>query len=156
MISPGRKPGTAKAAEPFCVQPRAPFSHPFGTWPAVAKKLNESGPVQATWTTGDTVDITYVLKLPHGGSYSYYLCMDGSDTWECFQKTPLHFEGTGGVFKKQMMIPGPHKDRLILPPDVQCDRCTLAWRWDALMEPAVFVNCADISIIGESGKEIVA
>jgi len=41
----------------------------------------------------------------------------------------------------------PFSDKVVLP-NVQCDRCTLAWRWDALEEPSVFVNCIDISIIG--------
>jgi len=144
-VPPAMNPGTAKAKDPFCVAP-SPLFGAVPLRPAVYQKLNEPGPVQATWNAGDTVDIWWDLLAPHGGKISYYLCLDGSDTWECFQQNPMNYEN-GNQFGEMSLVPGPHKDRLIVP-DVQCDRCTIAWRWDASMEPSVFVNCADISITG--------
>lgn len=37
-------------------------------------------------------------------------------------------------------------DRVVIPSDAECDRCTLSWRWDAYSEPIVFTSCADVSV----------
>jgi len=92
------------------------------------------------------------------------LCLDGSDTEECFKQNYLEND-KGDVW---MQIPRAHhgaetfRDNIKLPKGVNCDRCTLSWRWDTYStqfdalkgeapdKAAIRVNCADIAIIGDS------
>merc|ERR1719246_130691 len=37
-------------------------------------------------------------------------------------------------------------DRVVIPSDAECDRCTLAWRWDSYSLSEIFTGCADVSI----------
>merc|ERR1712178_60349 len=102
------------------------------------------------------VAVKYVLN--HAGNYQFRLCLDGSDTEECFQQTPLQFEDgqdwhwldagwspTGLIDDKAM------QERIVIPDWVECDHCTLNWRWDTALEASVFSNCADITIVGNGG-----
>jgi hypothetical protein len=148
-LVPGTQPGKARPSNPACVSPlNAGAMILLGALrPEVYRKLNEPGPVQAEWFAGETVEIKLDIIFSHGGSYAFFLCLDGSDTWECFEKTPLTFAGTGQVWKHMGPLPRVFSDNVVLP-DVQCDRCTLAWRWDALFEPSVFINCIDVTING--------
>lgn len=39
------------------------------------------------------------------------------------------------------------KDRVVIPDWVECEHCTINWRWDCALEASVFSNCADITIL---------
>ena len=48
--------------------------------------------LQATWTAGEAVDVSWGMRYNHGGGYQYRLCPADSDiTEECFQRMPLEF-----------------------------------------------------------------
>jgi len=118
--------------------------------------------VVATYRAGDTIEVEMQTYENHAGHYAYRLCLDGSDTEECFKKNYLQND-QGKVW---MAIPKANhgvatfRDRIRIPEGINCDKCTLSWRWDthstefdALREgvadaSAVRVNCADIVIKG--------
>lgn len=121
--------------------------------------LETPGEIQARYTAGDTVEVAWVVSANHRGSYQYRLCLDGSDTEECFKKTPLLFEDgaswhelpfpcttcTGDAADHGARVP-LMVDRVVVPRDAECDRCTLSWRWDSYQESTIFTSCADVSI----------
>ena len=75
---------------------------------------------------------------------------DGTDNEDCFSKTVL--KNVNG----QVWMPVDHAkpvgyqyvDKMQLPANLTCDRCTLSWRWDGALENSIFTNCADIKIVG--------
>lgn len=108
------------------------------------------GPIQGKYTAGEVVEMTWHVYADHGGWYSYRICMDGSDTEECFQKHVL--SNTDGQ-QKNTVTHGSRSDysaQIKIPDDLSCDRCTLSWFWhgDPSYEDNIFVNCIDISISG--------
>jgi len=145
----GHYPGTATPKEPYCNPNQSPNT----------EFLETPGEIQASYTAGDTIEVAWVVSVNHYGSYQYRLCLDGSDTEECFKKTPLRFEDgaswhelpnpcstcTGDVADHGSRAP-LMKDRVVIPSDAECDRCTLSWRWDAWSESTIFTSCADVSI----------
>jgi len=129
-----------------------------------SSKFKKGQPV-ATYRAGDTIDVEWKSYANHGGHYAYRLCLDGSDTEDCFKQNYLQND-KGEVWMK---IPaGSHKpdatfrDRIRIPQGINCDSCTLSWRWDTHSDQfdaltagspdaaAVRVNCADIVITGDS------
>lgn len=55
-------------------------------------------PITTEWKVGAIVEAAWGLTANHGGGYSYRLCPGSHDdglnlTEECFQKTPLKFDG---------------------------------------------------------------
>jgi hypothetical protein len=75
--------------------------------------------------------------------------MDGTDNEACFSKTVL--QNTDGVTWMNVDQAKPvgfvYTDKIQLPQNVSCGtRCTLGWRWDAMLENSIFTNCADIQI----------
>jgi hypothetical protein len=132
----GNNPGYAIPKEPVC---GAGDSNPIFTTP---------GDIQAFWKAGDTVEITWNIAANHAGNYGYRLCLDGSDTEECFQKLPLMFDDGKQWRWLDHDNDAPRTDRVVIPSDVNCERCTLGWRWDGALESSVFTNCADVSIDG--------
>jgi len=146
----GNYPGLATPEEPFCNPPSA----------AQNEGLTVPGEVQAQWTAGSVQDVAWAVSVNHRGYYQYRLCLDGSDTEECFKKTPLKFEDgqlwhwldsgcpqCGGATAPDHGATVPLlKDRVIIPDDIHCDRCTLGWRWDAFGESTIFTGCADVSV----------
>merc|ERR1711890_155360 len=88
---------------------------------------------------------------------------DGSDTEECFKKTPLRFADGKEWHRLDSGCPACSGladdwgarvplmvDKVIIPSDIQCDRCTLGWRWDAYEESTIFTGCADVTISSQS------
>jgi len=145
----GLYPGSAVPPEPYC----NPNQMPNTSW------LETPGEVQARYTAGDTVEVAWVVSVNHRGMYQYRLCLDGSDTENCFKETQLRFEDgelwhdlpspcttcTGYADDHGARVP-LMVDRVVIPSGIQCDRCTLSWRWDAYTESTIFTGCADVSI----------
>lgn len=132
---------------------------PLFVLPAVGAEFKNDEP-QVTWQAGTVVDVEVHYLLNHAGNYQFRLCLDGSDTDECFNETPLKFEDgedwhwiDAGWLVTSMISPtftgkGKHrKDRIVIPDWVECRHCTLNWRWDCALEASVFSNCADITIL---------
>jgi len=141
--------GTATPLEPYCNPNQAP-----GT-----SFLETPGVVQASWTSGEIVEVAWHVSAPHGGFYGYRLCLDGSDTENCFRKTPLLFSDGEMWHPQDNGRPGypRYVDRIIIPSNISCDRCTLSWRWDAHYDCSwycnsteIFTGCADITISPQS------
>jgi len=125
----------------------------------------KKGRVVATYRAGDTIEVEMQTYENHAGHYAYRLCLDGSDTEECFKKNYLQND-QGKVW---MAIPKANhgmatfRDRIRIPEGINCDKCTLSWRWDTYSDQfdalgggapdaaAIRVNCADITITGGSG-----
>jgi len=112
---------------------------------------------QLTWYSGSVVDVEVKYVINHAGNYQFRLCLDGSDTDECFKQTPLKFEDgqdwhwiDAGWMAAGEIVPlltGKFmNDRIVIPDWVECDHCTLNWRWDTSLEASLFSNCADVSI----------
>jgi hypothetical protein len=89
-----------------------------------------------------------ILAANHGGKYQYRICLDGSDTEECFKKnilkndkgqTWLEVDDKKGVGTK-------FTEKIKIPDDLTCERCTLSFRWDGLHESVIFASCSDIQI----------
>jgi hypothetical protein len=54
----------------------------------------------ATWSAGSVVNVSWFLQANHAGGYYFRLCpADSPLTEECFQKTPIPFEGTTTVIR---------------------------------------------------------
>jgi len=135
---------------------------PLFVLPAFGPEFKKDEP-QVTWQAGSVVDVEVKYVLNHAGNYQFRLCLDGSDTEECFNELPLKFEDgqdwhwiKAGWFLTSMIKPmaGLHayiRDKIVIPDWVECDHCTLNWRWDTALEASVFSNCADISITGNGG-----
>merc|ERR1712070_946697 len=135
---------------------------PLFVLPPMGPEFKKDDPV-ITWQAGDVVDVQVKYVLNHSGNYWFRLCLDGSDTDECFNQLPLKFED-GSDFKwidaahfgwlsMDAPIVGIHayiNDRIVIPDWVECDHCTLNWRWDTALEASVFSNCADVAIVGGS------
>lgn len=108
---------------------------------------------QVTWQAGSVVEVEVMYLANHLGNYQFRLCLDGSDTDECFNQMPLKFEDGQDwhwipeIFMNIHAFGRRHrKDRIVLPEGVECDHCTLNWRWDTAQEASVFSNCADVAI----------
>jgi len=131
--------------EPVCGKPLNLFLGAIG--PSFRK-----GAVQVNWKAGTWVDVAVDYLLNHAGNYQFRLCLDGSDTEECFKKTPLKFaDGSWWKWIDATLIfneilPTRISDKIWIPEGIQCDRCTLNWRWDTALEASIFSNCADVGI----------
>jgi hypothetical protein len=132
---------------------------PVFVLPSVGPAFKNDEP-QVTWRAGTVVDVEVKYLLNHAGSYQFRLCLDGTDTDECFNETPLKFEDgedwhwiETGWLVTSMLAPtftgkGKYrKDRVVIPDWVECRSCSLNWRWDCALEASVFSNCADVTIL---------
>jgi hypothetical protein len=154
--TPGNHPGTWKIRKNVC---GVWNMDPLFVLPAVGPEFAKDDP-QVTWQAGTVVDVEVKYMLNHAGNYQFRLCLDGSDTDECFNETPLKFEDgqdwhwiDAGWLVTSMLLPsfsfkGKHmKDRIVIPDWIECEHCTLNWRWDCALEASVFSNCADVTIL---------
>jgi hypothetical protein len=112
---------------------------------------------QVTWHSGSVVDVQVKYLANHAGNYQFRLCLDGSDTDECFKQTPLVFEdgqdwhwidaGWMALGELRSVVTGKLlTDRIVIPDGIECEHCTLNWRWDTSLEASVLSNCADVAI----------
>merc|ERR1712070_381828 len=159
--TPGNYPGTYQINSNVCGVWNV---DPLFVLPPMGPEFKKDDPV-ITWQAGDVVDVQVKYVLNHSGNYWFRLCLDGSDTDECFNQLPLKFED-GSDFKwidaahfgwlsMDAPIVGIHayiNDRIVIPDWVECDHCTLNWRWDTALEASVFSNCADVTILGNGGS----
>ena len=147
---PGKEPdcqGNSTAQYPGAGVPLAPYCSAGhdSRFPAGAlDDLNKAGPVQAVYNAGDTVEMTWRVAADHGGKYSYRICLDGTDTEECFKKTEL--KNDKGVVWIDKPSTTEITDRIKIPEDISCERCTLSFRWDGKYESVIFASCADVQI----------
>jgi hypothetical protein len=156
--TPGNHPGTYYMPNNVCgVYSKSPL---FG--PEKGPDFQWDEP-QVTWQAGSVVDVEVKYILNHAGNYQFRLCLDGSDTDDCFNQMPLKFEdgqdwhwidaGWGPTGELGPLAkPKYMQDRIVLPDGVECDRCTLNWRWDAALEASVFSNCADVAITSSGSR----
>jgi len=149
----GVYPGYATPKEPYC-NPDQINGTSF---------LEVAGEVQAAWTAGEVVEVAWAVSVNHRGNYQYRLCLDGHDSEDCFKKTPLPFadgkmwhwiDATCTTCNGTVSDHGSEapllKDRIVIPSHIQCERCTLSWRWDAYEESTIFTGCSDVSITRSS------
>lgn len=152
----GTVPGKAVIAEPFCSA--GPASSHINQ--EAVDKLAVRRDATAHWTAGSTVEVAWNVQAAHGGRYAYFLCCDGSDTWDCFSKNPLS-DSSGKTWFDVDWVGGSvtvQTDHLKLPSGVHGE-CTMAWRWDGgcgdnglacpagqPSESSLFASCADVTI----------
>ena len=90
--TPGNYPGTVPPNGPICGDRSAEIF----VLPGLDIQFKKDQP-QITWTAGDTVEVQVNYFLNHAGNYQFRLCLDGSDTEECFKQLPLKFADNLGV-----------------------------------------------------------
>jgi len=84
-------------------------------------KVLPEAPTEVTWTVGELAEVSWAVRTNHGGGYQYRLCpLDEEITEECFQKTPLAFEGMsslrwGGKNGKQLWFKGTYVSEGTIP-----------------------------------------
>jgi len=103
--SPWRAPGSAGVLDPCGMAGGTPVGGSYGavyTETPHAKQGDlgsetlPEAPSGTVWTAGSLVEVWWTIQANHGGGYQYRLCpkKEGEQlTEECFQKTPLPFEG---------------------------------------------------------------
>merc|ERR1712151_50495 len=108
--------------EPFC------SSGPNHISQEAADKMAKRGDSKADWKAGDTVEIGWNVQAIHGGRYAYFLCCDGSDSWDCFSKSPLKNAESKVWLDVDWGLTSVNIkwDNLTIPKDVAGD-CTLGW-----------------------------
>lgn len=78
-------------------------------------------PSGTVWTAGGLAEVSWTVRSNHGGGYQYRLCPKSSTlSEECFQRTPLPFEGMsslrwGGKRGKQLWFKGTYVSEGTLP-----------------------------------------
>merc|ERR1712151_359875 len=55
-------------------------------------RYTTKGDIMATYTAGQTINVEYKVNANHGGHVAYRLCLDGSDTEDCFRQQYLENE----------------------------------------------------------------
>lgn len=124
------------------------------------QQMMQPGPIQARYTSGQVADMSWTIygAANHGGWFEYRICLDGSDTENCFRSNVL--VDTAGRTTHGMTTFGTgewkqYHTQVQIPADMECDRCTLSWFWHGQpctgrnyfdCENNIFINCADISI----------
>jgi len=103
---PWRAPGTAVPADPCGVaggdQHGKKQTAGGEYYPTKNAKQGDKGSVVlkpyfsgANWTAGSVVEASWFIQANHAGGYYYRLCPASSElTEECFEQTPVPFEGT--------------------------------------------------------------
>ena len=81
-----------------CGGANAEGNHGCGGW-SMGQNMEDydwpAAPV-TEWAAGSVQEVAWFVSANHGGGYSYRLCKQEGDeavTEECFQQTPLRFEG---------------------------------------------------------------
>lgn len=78
-------------------------------------------PSGTVWTAGELAEVSWTVRANHGGGYQYRLCPKGDAlTEECFQRTPLPFEGRsslrwGGEQGKRLWFDGTYVSEGTVP-----------------------------------------
>ncbi|KAL1924079.1 uncharacterized protein VTP21DRAFT_7114 [Calcarisporiella thermophila] len=96
--------------------------------------------VQANFQPGAQIPIKWQITAAHKGPCFIELSTDGRDGNFKTLKTLPNCAETNGDFSDS-----------VSPGNVQCDKCTLRFRWQAKLTGETYINCADISIGGKGG-----
>lgn len=114
------------------------------------QQMMRPGPIQAHYIAGQVAEMRWNVYADHGGWFSYRICLDGSDTEECFRKNILYNTADRQKNIVTHMSTSEYVTQVKIPEDITCDRCTLSWFWHGAphLEDNIFVNCVDISIRG--------
>ena len=170
-------------------------SNPFGRCDRCGSNIAEPKPrafeeggkfatppkIAAHYSPGSAIDIEIVIKVSHGGRFSFRLCAAGNpSSQDCYNQNIL--KGTSGSPYYYIRSEGAKTYRFqYILPMVSCERCVLQWLYltansctppgtpadyivghnmgdcgsGSAASPEIFVNCADIRI-GAGGKTLVA
>lgn len=148
--TPAHHPGMGTVGSSCGWWKKDPFQ-PSGQGEPLYSDFMQPGAAQASYVSGDTIDVEWTIVANHWGVYSYRICTDGSDTEECFQQGILSTE-KGEQWVELKQASGVVHDRVVLPADFTCERCTLSWRWDCRNSPQIWTGCADV-MIKSSGNQ---
>ena len=162
---------------------------PWGTWPSGVWAPGGGGnhpvcgrdvyaaaaPPQATWNSGQTVDLSVTVTAVHAGHFYFGLCPAGQLSPQCAYshlltnaadgKPYYDMAWTGG---QRYGFTGVHDMRFELPAGFVCDPCVLFWHWvtgnscdppgaapSGMLPcgapgavPEEFWNCADVRVVG--------
>jgi hypothetical protein len=71
----------------------------FATQGSVGTAALKKGPPAASWSRGESVEVSWGIRANHGGGYQYRLCPANATRLdeECFRKTPLAFTGPSQI-----------------------------------------------------------
>ncbi|KAG5181545.1 hypothetical protein JKP88DRAFT_195219 [Tribonema minus] len=102
------------------------------------------GPIRATYSQGQTVDVQAILTANHGGRFRVKMCPDvsSSATQSCFDSNTLKRKDTGAT--DYWLLTGsygdspPYSMQYILPAGVACSNgCLLQWEYTAMQSCVV-------------------
>ncbi|CAI2165853.1 14635_t:CDS:1 [Funneliformis geosporum] len=96
---------------------------------------NAQGPVTANFKAGATIPIKWKITTAHRGTCTVQLSTTGKDTDFKDVKKLDKCADENGDFSEDVKLP-----------NVNCERCTLRFKWDAVVTNELYINCADISI----------
>jgi hypothetical protein len=143
----------------FCVQFKGRQQFEEGTEGLVHDFRNDKRevPEDSVFYAGGFVDFEYEIFGNHMGVISYRICTEEDETEACFQRNTLtsttHPEDPDSLSWFPIKPAYETKnyfvatDRVWIPVNLTCDRCTLSWRWDCRDQTEIWTNCADITIL---------
>ena len=162
---------------------------PWGTWPSGVwapggggnhpvcgrDVYAARGPPQATWNSGQIVDLSVTVTAVHAGHFYFGLCPSGQLSPQCAYSHLLTNAATGKPYYdmawtggQRYGFTGVHNMRFKLPQGFSCDPCVLYWHWvtgnscdppgaspSGMLPcgtpgsvPEEFWNCVDVRVIG--------
>jgi hypothetical protein len=116
-----------------------------------------SGNIMATYTSGNVVNLEWIMEAPHPGDCSVWISYDNNINfpinWIKLKDIPGCLSPTGidspvGINKYSFKLSE------FLP---SCDHCVLRWEWYAVQQVSnveFYVNCIDIKIISQNNCEL--
>jgi hypothetical protein len=112
------------------------YQYCFGTPDCVCGEFPDAGPVVATYTVGQAIEVTIEVTITHasGPVFRFQLCPPDEISPECFEAGEF-------AVRNFDQITGIHSYELDLPPELECDPCVLRWKWDY-----GFLSCSDVRI----------
>jgi len=102
---------------------------------------NAPGPVKSRFRSGETINVQWKITAAHRGSCTVQLSTTGSDTDFKDLKKLDKCADENGDFNEDVKLP-----------DVNCEKCTLRFQWNAELTNELYLNCADISIGNGNNK----
>lgn len=131
------------------------------------------GVIAGVYKAGEAFDIEVIITAHHKGYFLFYLCVPGEsglsntapETQQCLirhllKKDPTTASTNTNNFNDFWVLPnanaGPwtYRMRYLMPPGVNCERCTLMWYWQTGNSPGnypeEFWNCADVQVTTSS------
>jgi hypothetical protein len=104
---PWRAPGSAPVVDPCGMAGGDPSPGPgaavfastqFAAQGSTGTAALKKGAPSASWSAGETVEVSWGIRANHGGGYQYRICPASEPLTEaCFQRTPLPFSGPSQI-----------------------------------------------------------